>query len=59
MVADMVLIYTTWTTMSGRNTLKTGFRQSERQSIPYIFIRNGMSVAICCDLSLLTSMMTS
>ena len=41
-VADMLLIYMTWTRLNGREFLKTGFQQSGRVSLPHVFIRDGM-----------------
>ena len=45
LVADMLLIYITWTRLNGREFLKTGLQRSGRVSLPHVFIRDGMFLA--------------
>ena len=44
-VADMLLIFITWTRLSGLEFLKTRLRQSGRVSLPHVFIRDGLFLA--------------
>ena len=55
-IADMLLIYITWTRLNGREFLKTGLQQSGRVSLPHVFIRDGMLVAQYFKLSMLTEL---
>lgn len=46
MVADIMLIYITWTKLSSRDLLKNGIRQSTRPTLAYVCVRDGECVVI-------------
>ena len=46
MVADIMLIYITWTKLSSRDLLKNGIRQSTRPTLAYVCVRDGKCVPL-------------